>query len=116
MLPLLPGTIIIGQYVEQVEDIRNGQTYIIVSKQEGVVYKRVFNYVAEKGLLFLVSDNTVYSPYEIPADSVMEIWEAKAFISMQFPEGNSRNKSRLSMEELTQMVLDIKEDITKLKH
>jgi hypothetical protein len=102
--------------VEQVEDIRNGQTYIIVSKQEGVVYKRVFNYVAEKGLLFLVSDNTVYSPYEIPADSVMEIWEAKAFISMQFPEGNSRNKSRLSMEELTQMVLDIKEDITKLKH
>jgi len=115
MLPLLPGTIIIGQYIEQVEDIKNGQTYIIVSQQEGVVYKRVFNYVAEKGLLYMVSDNTVYSPYEIPADSVMEIWEAKAFISTQFPDGNSRNKSNLTMDELTQMVLDMKKDITKLK-
>jgi len=115
MLPLLPGTIVIGQYVENLEDIKNGQTYIIVSEQEGVVYKRVFNYIAEKGLLYMVSDNTVYSPYEIPANSIMEIWEAKAFISTQFPEGNSRNASTLSMQELTEMVLSIKEDVTKLK-
>lgn len=115
MLPLLPGTIIIGQYMEHVEEVKNGQTYIIVSQQEGVVYKRVFNYVNEKGLLYLVSDNTVYSPYEIPADSVMEIWEAKAFISTQFPEANNRSNSSLSMDELTKMVLDMKKDITKLK-
>jgi phage repressor protein C with HTH and peptisase S24 domain len=115
MLPILPGTVIIGQYVEDVKDIKNGQSYIVVSEQEGVVYKRVFNYVEEKGLLYLVSDNTVYSPYEIPADSVMEVWEAKAFISTQFPEGNSRIQSTLSMQELTDMVLSIKEEITKLR-
>jgi hypothetical protein len=101
--------------VEDVKDIKNGQSYIVVSEQEGVVYKRVFNYVEEKGLLYLVSDNTVYSPYEIPADSVMEVWEAKAFISTQFPEGNSRIQSTLSMQELTDMVLSIKEEITKLR-
>jgi hypothetical protein len=89
MLPLDPGTIIIGEYVESPESIRNGKTYIIVSQQEGVVYKRVFNYADEKGVLFMVSDNSVYSPYEIPLESVMEIWEAKAFISTQFPDVKS---------------------------
>ncbi len=115
MLPILPGTIIIGKYVEQLEDIKNGQTYIIVSEQEGVVYKRVFNYVTEKGLLYLVSDNTVYAPYELPAESILEIWEAKAFISTQFPEGNNRTKNSLSMQELTEMVLNIKAEVVKLK-
>ena len=115
MLPLEPGTIIIGEYVESPEAIRNGKTYIIVSEQEGVVYKRVFNYTEEKGILFMVSDNTVYSPYEIPLESVMEIWEAKAFISTQFPDVKNGNKPPMSLRELTDIVLEIKKEVTKLK-
>jgi phage repressor protein C with HTH and peptisase S24 domain len=115
MLPLEPGTIIIGEYVESPDSIRNGKTYIIVSEQEGVVYKRVFNYANEKGVLFMVSDNTVYSPYEIPIESVMEIWEAKAFISTQFPDVKASDKQPMSLRELTDIVLEIKEEVTKLK-
>lgn len=115
MLPIHPGTIIIGQYVEQAADIKNGNTYIIVSEQEGVVYKRAFNYIAEKGTLYLVSDNTLYAPYELSVSGVLEIWEAKAFISTQFPQANANRTNPLSMQELTQMVLDIKAEVTKLK-
>ena len=115
MLPLQPGTIIIGEYVENPELIRNGKTYVIVSNQEGVVYKRVFNYAEKKGVLFMVSDNTVYSPYEIAIDSVMEIWAAKAFISTRFPDVKTKDKQPMSLRELTDMVLEIKEDVTKLK-
>jgi len=115
MLPLEPGTIIIGGYVESPELIRNGKTYIVVSEQEGIVYKRVFNYSEEKGVLFMVSDNTVYSPYEIPVDSVMEIWEAKAFISTQFPDVKNNENAPMSLRELTDIVLEIKEEVTKLK-
>lgn len=115
MLPIEPGTIIIGQYVEQATDIKNGNTYIIVSEQEGVVYKRAFNYITEKGTLYLVSDNTLYAPYELSVAGVLEIWEAKAFISTQFPQANTSGTNPLSMQELTQMVLDIKAEVTKLK-
>jgi hypothetical protein len=101
--------------VESPDSIRNGKTYIIVSEQEGVVYKRVFNYTEEKGVLFMVSDNTVYSPYEIPVESVMEIWEAKAFISTQFPDVKNNENTPLSLRELTDIVLEIKEEVTKLK-
>src|SRR5690606_27549695 len=85
MLPLIPGTIVIGSYVEQLNEIKSGKTYVLLTQTEGVVYKRVFNYLAENGKLFLVSDNEHYKPYEVRGEDVLEIWEAKAFISTDFP-------------------------------
>lgn len=86
MLPLESGTIVVGEYVHDLNGIRNGKTYVLVTRNEGVVYKRVFNYVSESGKLFLVSDNRQYAPYQIDAGEVIEIWSAKAYISLNFPE------------------------------
>lgn len=86
MLPLQSGTIVVGEFISQISDIRNGKTYVLVTRSEGVVYKRVFNYIDENGKLFLVSDNRQYAPYQIDAADVMEIWSAKAYISLNFPE------------------------------
>lgn len=86
MLPLESGTIVVGEFVSDVNSIRNGKTYVLVTRSEGVVYKRVFNYLAESGKLFLVSDNRQYAPYQIEAGDVVEIWSAKAYISLNFPE------------------------------
>lgn len=114
MLPLVPGTIIIGSYVEQLGEIKSGRTYVLVTVTEGVVYKRVFNYLEENGKLFLVSDNEQYKPYEIKGEDVLEIWEAKAFISTDFP--NPKDKSRpASLEDISQMILDLKSEIMRLK-
>lgn len=113
MLPLQPGTIIIGQYVEKASDIKNGKTYVLVTSKEGVVYKRVFNYLKDNEKLYLVSDNPVYSPYEIHGGEVLEVWEAKAFISFKLPEQNASND--LGLEKLTQIVLDLQQQVIKLK-
>jgi len=113
MLPLQPGTIIIGQYVEKPEEIKNGKTYVLVTAKEGIVYKRVFNYIKENGKLYLVSDNKVYSPYEIHASEVLEIWESKAYISFRFPDQTGNND--LSLDQLSQIVLDLQQEIIKLK-
>lgn len=113
MLPIQPGTIIIGEYLEHVNHIRNGKTYVLLSREEGVVYKRVFNYVEESGKLFLVSDNQSYSPYQIDAADVIEVWEAKAFISINFPDQNANNK--MSIEELSGIVQNLENEIVRLK-
>jgi len=114
MLPLVPGTIIIGDYVEQLSDIRSGKTYILVTGTEGIVYKRVFNYIEEKGSLYLVSDNEQYKPYEVPAAEVFEIWEAKAFISTDFPNPKDRNNP-VSLEDISQMISELRSEIVRLK-
>ncbi|MEQ9424914.1 MAG: LexA family transcriptional regulator [Cyclobacteriaceae bacterium] len=113
MLPIQPGTIVIGQYVENVGDVKNGRTYILVTSKEGIVYKRVFNYVEEKQKLFLVSDNKTYTPYEIDIADVIEIWESKAFISTKFPEPGAHND--LTLERLASIVLDLQKEVIKLK-
>ncbi len=113
MLPILSGSIIIGRYLEEISDIKNGNTYVLVTKSEGVVYKRVFNYIKEKGKLFLVSDNKSFSAYEIQPDEVIEIWEAKAYISVEFPDVQASNE--LSMDQLMGMIGDLRSDVESLK-
>lgn len=113
MLPILSGSIIVGRYVEQLSHIKNGNTYVLVTKSDGVVYKRVFNYLEEKGKLFLVSDNKSYSAYEVQPEEVIEIWEAKAYISVEFPDVNSSQE--LSMDQLMGMIGDLRNDVESLK-
>lgn len=113
MLPLQSGTIVIGKYVDDWRDIKNGNTYVLLTDKEGIVYKRVFNYVYESQKLFLVSDNRSYAPYEIPIDQVLEVWSAQAFISVSFPDPTT--DPQLSLEQLTGMVLELQQEITRLK-
>lgn len=108
MLPIPSGSIIIGQYVENWRQIKDDKTYVLVTQREGIVYKRIFNHIKDKAALMLVSDNPAYSSYEVPADDVLEVWEAKAFLSTQFPQ------SQMSIEKLTTMVIDLKEELGKM--
>jgi transcriptional regulator with XRE-family HTH domain len=113
MLPLLPGTLVVGEYIEDLRDVKNGKTYVLVTEREGIVYKRVFNYLGENGKLFLVSDNRQYSPYQINGEEVIEAWAAKAYISVQFPDVESSQE--VSVEQLASIVLDLQKELHTLK-
>ena len=113
LLPSQSGTIIIGKYVDDWRDIKSGNTYILLTDKEGIVYKRVFNYVEESKKLFLVSDNRSYAPSEVHIDQVLEVWAAKAFISVTFPDPTA--DPQLSLEQLTGMVMELQQEVTRLK-
>ena len=113
MLPILPGTIVVGEYLEDLRDLKNGKTYVLVTQREGIVYKRVFNYIKENGKLFLVSDNRQYAPYQMDAEDVVEAWAAKAYISVQFPDVESKND--ISVENLAGLVLDLQKEVSEIK-
>ncbi len=113
MLPILPGTLVVGELVDNISEVKNGKPYILVTGREGIVFKRVFNYLQESGKLFLVSDNRQYAPYQIDGADVLEIWSAKAYISVNFPEG--QEGSDISVEHLAGMVLNLKQEIQTLK-
>lgn len=92
MLPVQPGSIIFGEYMEDVSGVKNGKLYILVTKQDGIVFKRIFNFADQEGKLLLVSDNRNYQPYAVDAGDVLEIWSAKAFFSNQFPDVDTSNQ------------------------
>ena len=82
MLPLTSGSIVIGKYIESIDFLRDGKTYIILTKDDGIVYKRV---ETKENTIQLISDNKKYEPYEVNNDDVIEIWEAIAFFSLDLP-------------------------------
>jgi transcriptional regulator with XRE-family HTH domain len=85
MLPMEPGSIVIASHVERLGDIKEGHTYVVASR-EGLVYKRVYQ-SSKKQALHLVSDNEVYTPYELLWTDVKEIW--KYFAHVSFTDGKA---------------------------
>jgi transcriptional regulator with XRE-family HTH domain len=83
MLPAKSGSFIIAKYVEDIIDVKDGRTYIILTENDGLVYKRVYNKIEDNKTLLLVSDNKIYDPYEIPIQNVLEIWEYTCSINTQ---------------------------------
>ena len=75
MLPMKDGSFVIGKFIEDRNDIKTGRTYVLLTINYGMVYKRVYNKIQENNTLKLVSDNPTYEPYMISIDEVMEIWE-----------------------------------------
>ena len=41
MLPLTSGSIVIGKFIENFDLLKDGKTYIILTKEDGIVYKRI---------------------------------------------------------------------------
>jgi transcriptional regulator with XRE-family HTH domain len=78
MLPVPSGSYIISTYVESLNQVRDGETYIVVSSSEGIVFKRVYR---EGTALKLVSDNPVYEPYQVNMSDVREVWKASGYVS-----------------------------------
>ncbi|GEP49813.1 hypothetical protein FNO01nite_04850 [Flavobacterium noncentrifugens] len=73
MPPHQDGSYIVGQFTEKLEDIKNGKTYILITKNQGMVYKRLNK--NDNNSLMLISDNTLYEPYKAKASEIIEIWE-----------------------------------------
>jgi len=111
MLPLQPGSIIVGEYVENWSDVKQGETYVFITKTDGVVYKRAGNKFKESKPIKLISDNAVYEPYNVEAQDIIEVWKAKAYISTSFPEPAQEP----TMESLTSMMAQMQKSIAQLK-
>ncbi|MGB1241326.1 MAG: XRE family transcriptional regulator [Chitinophagales bacterium] len=111
MLPLQSGSVVVGEYVADWLDVKNNETYIVVSQNEGIVYKRVLNNIDENKTLILKSDNQAYPPYPIKIGEVVEMWNAKAFISKELPSKNND----VTLEKLMSTVIELQQEVIKLK-
>ncbi|MCB0402311.1 MAG: XRE family transcriptional regulator, partial [Flavobacteriales bacterium] len=91
--------------------------YIILTKEEGLVYKRVFTNKMDEGYLTLSSDNKVYQPYLIHMSEILEIWEFKLNLCIgQYDEDEINPVSILNLMRSVGIELkDLKNRIQKLE-
>jgi transcriptional regulator with XRE-family HTH domain len=74
MLPIQDKTYVTCEYVEDWTSLKDGLCYVVLTKEDGIVFKRVYNEIAKTQKLVLVSNNPIYKPYEVAIEDVMEIW------------------------------------------
>lgn len=109
MMPTPTGSVIVGEKVNDMEAVKSNQTYIVVSRSEGIVYKRILKNNRSKNKLMLVSDNPVYQPYPINVDEVLELWQAQMILS------KANVLSRWDVNQLANLVTDLQEQVISMK-
>ena len=108
MPPHQDGDIIVGRYLEQLEEILSGKTYIIITRTEGMVYKRLNK--NKENVLTVASDNYFYPPYEVKASDILEIWEHQCSIAR-----SDKKTEALESTSIKNMFVEIKNEIGELK-
>ncbi|MCF6132771.1 XRE family transcriptional regulator [Flavobacterium wongokense] len=108
MPPHKEGSFVVGEYVEKLDNIVNGKTYILVTRTNGIAYKRL----SRKGenVIEAKSDNTIYEPYEVKASEVLEVWRYACSIATQ--EFEHDDLSLLSVKDVMQ---GLRNDFTALR-
>ena len=112
MLPIPDGSYVICEYVEDWQAIKDGQCHILVTKSQGIVYKRAWREANDHRLL-LRSDNILYDPYYLHLEDLVEVWKSLAYLTFDLPNQEDRSKSEI--QQLSTLVLQLKKDVDHLK-
>ncbi len=86
MLPIPDKSWVIGEYVENFYDIKDGDAYVFLTQDDGIVFKVAYNQLKKKKNLLLKSLNPSYDAYEVPVVDIREAWKFCNYISSELPE------------------------------
>lgn len=110
MPPIREGSFVIGKFIERMEEVRLGHTYVVVTKEEGLTYKRIMAYNKKDGSYELHSDNKIYPPFKVKASDILELWEYTCSINM-----NQYKEDELNLDSIMNMLRGLKVEIAEIK-
>ena len=109
MLPIPEGSWITCEFIQDWHTIQSGKPYIILTVNDGIVFKIVDNLIQDEGLLRLYSLNSLYKPYDVPVPDIKEVWRFVNSISSDIPIANNSN------ENLNQKILELTREVGAIK-
>jgi len=83
MPPLKHGAMMVGSHVGSFSEVKDGETYIVVTKQGEIVYKRLYRDKNKQNNIFeFHSDNPQYPPYTVKMENILEMWSFVCSLNM----------------------------------
>lgn len=110
MLPMKSGDIIVGNFIENFASVKTGKTYIIVTANDGIVYKRVFKPKGNLNVLQLVSDNKMYEPYTLHWKEIIEIWAFSCCINR-----NEFDQQEIKLSTISTLLENLNVEVKELE-
>ncbi len=109
MLPIPDRSWVTGEFLQDWRGIKSGEAYVVLTSDDGIVFKVVENDIEKSGQLVLYSLNPLYEPYEVHISNVREIWRFVHYISEELPE------PVLPEKQLLRTVASMKHDLQQLR-
>jgi len=111
------GDVVVAEYMENPKYVKNNFCYIILTKDDGLVYKRVLTNNLDNDYLTLSSDNKAYQPYQLHISEVMEIWQFKLNLCIGQYEEDELNPTNILnlMRSVGIELKDLKDRVNKLE-
>jgi transcriptional regulator with XRE-family HTH domain len=108
MKPIPDGSFITGEFVENWDYLKNGDPCIILTKDEGLVFKLIEKDFRHKQFV-LHSLNREFESFKVAVDEITEIWKFIHYISSEMPE-------KVPLEhELFAAIANLKKDVDQMK-
>jgi type I site-specific restriction-modification system R (restriction) subunit len=114
------GTFSVKQIINGVEEYKSvhfidytkpeNNDFLVVTKNDGMTYKRLENKVEEKQSFLLKPDNTSYQAYEVPVAEILELWKFTCSINTQEYE-----EHELKLSSIIQMFNGLGVELEALK-
>jgi hypothetical protein len=109
MPPVVEGSYVVAEYIQNWMTIRSGTPCIVVTKDEGIVFKVVHNLLESSQSFQLCSTNTFYAPYLVHANNIIEMWKFVNYISPELPE------VRMDDNDLSKSIQSLQKEVHELK-
>jgi transcriptional regulator with XRE-family HTH domain len=110
MLPIPPGAWVTGEFMQDWSQLKDGTACIVLTLDEGIVFKIVENRIKSDGKISLSSLNSIYDSYDIPINEVREIWKFVHYISEEMPLGG------ITHNDLAYTLQEIKKEVALIKN
>ena len=99
------GALLVGTFIRNWYEIKDGAQYLFVTRNYGIIYRTAFNQVRTRGELSLTSDIAAIPNISIALNDVLEVWEVKAFVSLQLPTPTP------SVEKIGKLVDELQQEL-----
>lgn len=109
MLPIPSGSFVTGEFLQDWNSVVSGHGYIILTLDEGIVFKIAENLLEKEHKLRLYSLNPLFEPFEAHVSEIKEIWRFVNYISSEIPD------PMIPPDDLIRTVTNLKKDLNLLK-
>jgi len=108
MLPIPDKSYVTGEFIQNWFSLKDGDACIVLTLDDGIVFKCVENKLKSQKKLGVYSLNPEYEPYTIDASDIKEIWKFVNYISPEMPNPPD------SEEIIHNEIANLKEDMQKI--
>ena len=109
MLPIPDRSWVTGEFLQDWKQIRTGEAYVVLTLDDGIVFKIAENLIEKEHKLTLYSLNPLYEPFDVHVNEIKEVWKFNNYISAEIPEPVTPE------EELLKTVANLKQDMARIK-